>query len=232
MEPSETLALKQARLPASFAARRLKEEFMNIRLTTAATAVAAFGLFCASSIVLAQDTMSTMSADNIIGKWPADAAKAAKKVVEKYGQPDTASGAMLVWHNKGPYKRITATRTPDMHRFPVPHPDSMEQTVRYRVPVDKIDDLARFDGSVTVDRTRGEMAARCDLEGNNNLALNLAHDIVTGKRTVAEARAYYGRAIKRFKGKMVMDPYMKKITFNTMRGMTADPDKQTITVKM
>lgn len=142
------------------------------------------------------------------------------------------SAAMLVWHNKGPYKRITATRTPDMHRFPVPHPDSMEQTVRYRVPVDKIDDLARFDGSVTVDRTRGEMAARCDLEGNNNLALNLAHDIVTGKRTVAEARAYYGRAIKRFKGKMVMDPYMKKITFNTMRGMTADPDKQTIQVKM
>ena len=87
-------------------------------------------------------------ADDIIAKWPADAAKAAKKVIEKYGQPDTASGAMLVWHNKGPYKRITATRTPDMHRFPVPHPDSMEQTVRYRVPVDKIDDLARFDGSV------------------------------------------------------------------------------------
>jgi len=176
--------------------------------------------------------MSTMSADNTIASWPEDARKAAKKVIAQYGQPDAASDAMLVWHNKGPWKRIVASRTPDKHRFPAMHPDSMEQVVSYRVPVDKFDDLARFDGSVTVDRTRGEMAARCDLEANNLLALNLAHDIVTGKRTVAGARAYYGRAIKRFKEKQVMDPYQKKLVFSTRSGMTADPDVSTIMPKM
>ena len=41
-------------------------------------------------------------------------------------------------------------------------------------------DLARFDGSVIVERTRGEIGARCDKEEMNYLALNLAHDIVTG----------------------------------------------------
>ncbi len=32
------------------------------------------------------------------------------------------------------------------------------------------------------------MSARCDLEGHNILTLNLAHDIVTGKKTAEEAR--------------------------------------------
>ncbi len=37
----------------------------------------------------------------------------------------------------------------------------------------------------------GEASARCHDEQANSLALNLMHDIVTGARTVAEARAYY-----------------------------------------
>jgi hypothetical protein len=52
------------------------------------------------------------------------------------------------------------------------------------VPPDKFDELAEYDGSVIVERTKGEIAARCDLEGANFLALNLAHEIVTGKRSV------------------------------------------------
>jgi hypothetical protein len=52
-------------------------------------------------------------------------------------------------------------------------------------------ELARFDGSVLVDRTAGEMGARCDMEAMNILTLNLAHDIITGRRSVEEARAFY-----------------------------------------
>lgn len=196
---------------------------MNKVRITATLGIGLFALAVSATVPARAD-----HADDIIAKWPAESGKAAKMIIEKYGQPDTESDTMLVWHNKGAFKRIVASRTSDVHRFPVKHPDSVEQTIAYRVPVNKIDDLARFDGSVTVDRTRGEMAARCDLEANNNLALNLANDIVMGKRTVAGARAYYGRAITRFKEKMVMDPYMKKLTFSTMRGMTADPDVSTI----
>ena len=45
-----------------------------------------------------------------------------------------------------------------------------------------------FDGSIVVDRTRGEVAARCDSEAANVLGLNMVHELVTGKRTVQEAR--------------------------------------------
>lgn len=38
-------------------------------------------------------------------------------------------------------------------------------------------ELVRFDGSVIIDRTAGEVAARCDMEAMNILTLNLVHDI-------------------------------------------------------
>lgn len=60
-----------------------------------------------------------------------------------------------------------------------------------RVPPDKFDDLALYDGSVIVERTKGEISARCDQEPMNFLALNLAHDIITGKRSVGDARKTY-----------------------------------------
>ena len=37
------------------------------------------------------------------------------------------------------------------------------------------------DGSVSVHRTVGEISAKCDFEGANFLALNLANDVITGK---------------------------------------------------
>ena len=53
---------------------------------------------------------------------------------------------------------------------------------------DQLDELARFNGSLVAERTRGTLTARCDSEAMNFLAINLANDIVTGKRTVEEAR--------------------------------------------
>jgi hypothetical protein len=51
------------------------------------------------------------------------------------------------------------------HYFPVRHPDVLEQAVHYRVPTDKFDELAAYDGSVIVERTKGEISARCGKEG-------------------------------------------------------------------
>lgn len=50
------------------------------------------------------------------------------------------------------------------HSFPMPHKDVLLQVINYRVPPDKFDDLAEYDGSVIVERTKGEIAARCDGE--------------------------------------------------------------------
>jgi hypothetical protein len=44
---------------------------------------------------------------------------------------------------------------------------------------------------VLVDRAAGELGARCDDEAYNTLTLNLAQEIVTGKRNVEEARKFY-----------------------------------------
>ena len=84
------------------------------------------------------------------------------------------------------------------HRFPKPHTDFLEQFVDYQVPPERFDDLAAYDGSVIVERTKGEMSARCDKEGLNFLALNLADQIVTGKMSVEEARKTYGENAMKF----------------------------------
>ncbi len=78
----------------------------------------------------------------------------------------------------------------------------------YKAPRDKYNDLASFDGSVIVERTKGEISARCDKEEMNFLALNLANDVATERKTVEEARAYYAKAAMDFmQGKM--DPYVQ-----------------------
>ena len=100
---------------------------------------------------------------------------------------------MLVWHDNGPWKLSILYRDEVPHDFPKPHTDLLEQFVDYRVPTDTFDELAAYDGSVIVERTKGEISARCDKEEMKFLALNLADDIVKGRRTVADARAFYAK---------------------------------------
>jgi len=138
-------------------------------------------------------------------------------MVEKYGQPAEETATMLVWHNTGPWKRTIISKEAVQHDFPMPHPDVMEQVINYKVPPDKFDDLAMYDGSVIVERTKGELSARCDKEGANFLALNLANDIVTGKQTVSGARAEYARQIKAMMGGQPA-PYTERLKFDVPSG--------------
>ena len=93
-----------------------------------------------------------------------------------------AASETLFWHKAGSYKRIKVTRVEIPHDFPKPHMDFLEHTIEYRVPAEKASAIVAFDGSITINRTAGEMSARCDLEGPNILTLNLAHDMVIGKK--------------------------------------------------
>jgi hypothetical protein len=47
-----------------------------------------------------------------------------------------------------------------------------------------------------MERTKGEIAARCDREEANFLALNIAPEIVTGKRGVEAARKFYAETMR------------------------------------
>ena len=113
------------------------------------------------------------------------------KTVETYGLPDELTPTRAIWFNPGPWKRIILRREGVNHNFPKPHVDHLKSTVDYFVPADDYSALAKYDGSLLLDRTPGEMSARCDFEFANFLAVNLADDIVTRKRSVDEARLFY-----------------------------------------
>ncbi|MDQ3125192.1 MAG: hypothetical protein M3Q74_06245 [Pseudomonadota bacterium] len=168
--------------------------------------------------------MTQAGMTEMLASWPEHARAAAMDQMQKYGPPQEVTASTLTWRGKGPWlwTRIDKMETP--HAFPGPHPDLMEQAVHYRVPADKVDELNAYDGSVTVYRTQGYLTARCDKEGANFLALNLAHDIITGTKTVAAARAYYAAAITASKAGR-MDPYMTELKFAPQGARAADPDQ-------
>ncbi len=61
--------------------------------------------------------------------------------------------------------------------------------------------------------TRGTLASHCDSEESNTLALNLANEIVTGKRDVASAQDFLKSTLtKSMAGKS--SPYTDKLMFS------------------
>lgn len=162
-------------------------------------------------------------ASQIIENWPEESREAAKLVIEAHGEPAEATESQLTWFNVGPWKRIVATRTFYKHDFPAPHIDAVESVIDYRVPPEKFAELAAFDGSVVAERTAGEVSARCHDEQANFLALNLMHDIVTGAKTVEEARSYYAKEFADFRRKQPT-PYMEGLRFTPRGREAADPD--------
>lgn len=168
--------------------------------------------------------MGATPGSEIINNWPDESRDAAQLVIDVYGEPHEATESLLVWHKTGPWKRIIATKAFYEHTFPAPHYDSVETVLDYRVPTEFFTPLAGFDGSVIVERTVGEVSARCHDEQANSLALNLMHDIVTGKKNVEEARAYYAKEFLDARRKKPT-PYMDELTFEP-GSRTADPDER------
>lgn len=169
--------------------------------------------------------------EEIVQDWPEKQApgqqqrpkETAQKMRQKYGEPDEATSSRLVWHENGPWKRTVVHRDGPKHNFPVPHVDHLEQTIDYGVPPELFDELGLFDGSVYPDRTRGELTASCHKEEANILALNLAHDVITGSRTVEEARDAYGKInAKLMAGSS--PSYATEFQFSIPRGDLGDPD--------
>lgn len=162
-----------------------------------------------------------------IADWPDVSRRAAQQMIDAYGQPDGMTPQLLIWHGNGPWETTVVSSQPVDHNFPMPHKDVLAQTIYLDVPVDKFDDLARYDGSVIVERTKGTITARCDKEAANFLALNLAHDIINDRRGVEEAREHYAQAIQRWMQDDEKDPYLRRLQFEPMTAARAgDPDQR------
>ena len=208
-----------------------------VRLSVLAASVAATVSLAASGLAIAQTSPQQAAAqrtaadkprgaiergtiDRIIAIWAARPRLGALQMMAKYGEPQEASGSELAWHDAGPFKRIKVMNLETPHDFPLPHVDFMEHTISYKVPEDKLRDLLVFDGSSTINRTTGELSARCDLEAHNVLTLNLNHDIVTGKKSVAEARKAFGDIVQQeMMGKR--PAYIEKLQFKPANAAAA-----------
>ena len=171
--------------------------------------------------------MAGITGSEIVAGWPEESRDAARLVMEKYGEPHEATESLLTWHRVGPWKRIVASKAFWRHDFPAPHYDSVESVLDYFVPTELYGALADFDGSVVAERTAGEISARCHDEEANNLALNLVDDIVTGERSVDEARAYYAQEFLDYRRKRPT-PYMEALRFELDGEDTTDPDERII----
>jgi hypothetical protein len=196
------------------------------------TAVAALlaTLTLTATPAAAQDPKS-QDAKVSIDEWPQASQKAYKEMQQKYGDPDGVTSTRIVWTNKGPFKEIILINEPIDHNFPKPHTDVLEHVIAYDVPVDKVGDLARFDGSVIVDRTRGTLSARCDSEAHNLVALNLAHEVIQGKKSVDEARAAYTEAA-RMEMQGQTGAMAKQLQFQPQQmAKGGDPDQATLSVQ-
>jgi hypothetical protein len=133
-------------------------------------------------------TVERADVEQIIDSWPEAQQNVARQMLAKYGPPNEATPTRLFWHNNRPWKRTELTSDAVVHHWPAPHTDFLTQYINYRVPPELTHLITMFDGSILVDRTRGEVAARCDSEAANVLGLNMVHELVAGKRTVEEAR--------------------------------------------
>jgi len=171
-------------------------------------------------------------ARSIAETWPQAPRSVAVRLLDRSRPPNEATPTKLFWFRNGPWRRTVITADEVVHNFPTPHTDYLTQYVDYRVPPEAFSDLARFDGSVLLDRAAGEMGARCDMEAMNVLTLNLAHEIVTGRRSVKEAREVYAETAAAYAmGREA--PYAERLLFDPPNTPDAlDPDEKMIGASM
>jgi len=137
-------------------------------------------------------------------RWPENARLAARLMMDEYGPPQRASSDRLDWEARWPWKRISVdARQPSR---------PLEQVVDYYVPDSKLAELMRFSHGLAVYSDRGELAARSDSEELNCLSLNLADDILTGKKTLAEAARFYDRTLA-LSAAGKSSPYLRRLRF-------------------
>jgi hypothetical protein len=175
----------------------------------------------------ARHAVGMAEAEKIVEGWPAPQKNVARQMFEKYGPPNEATPTKLFWYENGPWKRTELSRDVVVHNWPTVHTDFLTQVIDYRVPPEMFHLVAMFDGSILCDRTRGEVAARCDSESANVLGMNMVHEIVTGKRTVEEARKTSVESTVAYNmGRSA--PYAERLLFEVPRGGTEDLDESMI----
>lgn len=176
----------------------------------------------ANATAVQPDSAAHAWAEKNLRDWPVEARALAAILITRYGEPEERSPQRLVWYGKGPWKRTVLHRQGIPHNFPGRHQDFLEQTIDYRFPVDRLDELADYNGSIVVHRTAGEMTVRCESEEANFLAMNLAHELAAGTMNIEQVK---GRHAQVMRGVQLgtRDREVRELKFTVAQGRTADP---------
>lgn len=146
--------------------------------------------------------LKTMTRDDVekhVSTWPEESKAAVKAMLDKSGLPEGYTKSMVVWTNTAPFKRTIVYQEETLNLFPERHSDVIEQTIDFNVPKDKVLALWEFDGSIIIDKVRGELLARNQSEEMNTLALNLAVEVARGKLTSEQARKEFSNIWENYK---------------------------------
>lgn len=158
--------------------------------------------------------------------WPEPSRTQAQAMIEQYGRPDRSDGASLTWIGLFGGKRTV------VHRAEAGQP-AFEQAVHYEVPAKKVADLTSFEPNISIDRKAAEMSVRGNSVSENLLALNLAHDVASGFKTVDEARTFRDNQLQlaqagkssRYRDVIIFEQPMSTISspFSTPTGQSLPP---------
>jgi hypothetical protein len=134
---------------------------------------------------------SPPAARGAIAGWPERSKELAEALIQKYGLPDGVREAQLSWTRARPWAEVVVYRD----ALACGRPNGFEQSVAYEVPVGKWRELDALDRGVDYDPVARELVAHTDRETTNFLALNLADEVIRGRRTAAQAREFYDRTL-------------------------------------
>lgn len=157
-------------------------------------------------------SLSGTTPESIILQWPTFSYRLARYMISKYGQPAQSSDVRLVWLDNGPWKKTVVYRVPPGGRTLGDTAGRLEQSVEYRVPAEKRGELARFDREIGFDEKAGLLTVLSNDEGDNFLAVNLADEVVRGRRTAKEA-SDFRRQILRLQDSGKSSPYLERLLF-------------------
>jgi hypothetical protein len=148
-----------------------------------------------------------MEPDKVVEKWTKEWADGPKKSVEelmkKHGPPTDGSSNMLIWQDKAPWKEIRVKNEEVKHDFPEEHKESCIFVIEQKVPPEKVGEIAKLNGSMMVDTTKGQTELRAENEQMAMLELNAANELIQGKDIEEVKSSLKEDAQKAKKGKQV-----------------------------
>ncbi|MDP3541794.1 MAG: hypothetical protein Q8T11_04925 [Elusimicrobiota bacterium] len=166
--------------------------------------------------------LSGQTPESIILNWPTFSYRLSRLMLAEYGQPAEASDHRLTWVDNAPWKRTVVYRKPPKDRMLTSGAGRLEQSVAYRVPPDRLADLGRFDMDIEADKDAGRLTAISDSESENILVLNLADEVIAGRRSPASAKEFRRKQLAlRDSGKT--SPYLERLLF-VPAGGAPDPE--------